>query len=137
VLKVALVIAILASPAIAGGMAIMAVRLWRRGARWVRRRRAAGAPAGLPLERVAADLRRLRLEVIRVEEQSAPGPGRHLRLRALRAAYADSLFSACRALDVPVSGAESAAGPLPDVETYRLEAALRERGLDVRPVALR
>jgi hypothetical protein len=108
VLKVALVIAILASPAIAGGMAIMAVRLWR-----------------------------LRLEVIRVEEQSAPGPGRHLRLRALRAAYADSLFSACRALDVPVSGAESAAGPLPDVETYRLEAALRERGLDVRPVALR
>jgi hypothetical protein len=61
-------------------------------------------------------------------------PGRANRIRAMRAAYGDSLLAACRALDVP--DAPEDATRLTTPEVYRLEAALRERGLDVRPTAL-
>ena len=48
---------------------------------------------------------------------------------ALRGAYADALSLACRRLDVsPPRGGDRA----PQAEIYRVEAALRQRGLDVR-----
>ena len=70
----------------------------------------------------------------RYEDAPDKTPGRALRLRAMRAAYGDSLLMACRVLDVPDAPAD--ATHLTTAETYRLEAALRERGLDIRPIAL-
>jgi hypothetical protein len=50
-------------------------------------------------------------------------------VQALRGAYADALTAACRRLEVsPPSGGDRA----PQAELYRVEAALRQRGLEVR-----
>ncbi|MGH3186022.1 MAG: hypothetical protein ACRDPY_13875 [Streptosporangiaceae bacterium] len=50
-------------------------------------------------------------------------------MQALRLAYTDALSSACGRLDIsPPQGGDHAA----QAEIYRVEAALRERGLDVR-----
>ena len=55
-------------------------------------------------------------------------------MRALRGAYVDALTTACTRLEVtPPSGGERA----PLTEIYRVEAALRQRGLDVRETAAR
>jgi hypothetical protein len=64
-------------------------------------------------------------------------PAKRLRMRALRAAYVDALTDACRRLDV--SPPSDAAGRRPEEirqsDIYRMEAALRQRGLDVREPA--
>jgi len=81
-----------------------------------------------PIERLAADLRRLRAELEDTETRSGL-TAKHHRVQALRGAYADALSSACRRLDVsPPLGGDHAA----QAEIYRVEAALRQRGLDVR-----
>ena len=55
-------------------------------------------------------------------------------MRALRGAYIDALTTACERLEVsPPPGGDRA----PLAEIYRVEAALRERGLDVRETAVR
>lgn len=54
-------------------------------------------------------------------------------LQAVRGAYADALAQACQRLGVPPPGGERAR--LADI--YRTEAALRQRGLDVRETAVR
>jgi ElaB/YqjD/DUF883 family membrane-anchored ribosome-binding protein len=85
-----------------------------------------------PIERLSANLRRLRAELEAVENKMGT-PAKNLRLRALRAAYIDALCSACQRLEVsqpPAAGASQA-------EIYRVESALRERGLDVRQMAPR
>ena len=53
-------------------------------------------------------------------------------MRALRGAYLDTLTTACQRLGVspPPSGDR-----VPQSEIYRAEAALRQRGLDVRETA--
>jgi hypothetical protein len=54
------------------------------------------APAGMPIERIAADLRRIRPQAL------TPTPGMPMaRRKAIVAAYDDALLDACRALDVP------------------------------------
>ena len=56
------------------------------------------------------------------------------RVRALRGAYVDVLSEACLRLEVsPPQGGDLA----PLSEIYRVEAALRDRGLDVRQTAMR
>ena len=56
------------------------------------------APIGMPLERIAADLRRLRVEARRHD------PGMPVaKYRGIVAAYDDALLDACRALDVPTT----------------------------------
>jgi len=81
-----------------------------------------------PIERLQADLRRLRAELEDTETRTSL-TAKHHRVRALRLAYTDALSSACRRLDIsPPQGGERAA----QAEIYRVEAALRERGLDVR-----
>ena len=56
----------------------------------------APAPAGMPIERIAADLRRIRPQAM------APTAGMPMaRRRAIVAAYDEALLDACRALDVP------------------------------------
>jgi hypothetical protein len=81
-----------------------------------------------PIERLEADLRRLRAELEETETRSGL-TAKHHRVQALRGAYADALSSACRRLDIsPPQGGDRA----PQAEIYRVEAALRQRGLEVR-----
>ena len=90
------------------------------------------APPPVPIERLAADLRRLRAKLEDTETRDGLTAKYH-RMQALRGAYLDTLSAACRRLDAappPGDGATLA-------EIYRVEAALRQRGLDVRETAAR
>jgi hypothetical protein len=100
--------------------------------RWHRRRHRLAAPAE-PIERLGASLRRLRAELDATETRTGL-TAKNMRLKALRGAYVDALSTACKRLDVsPPAGGERA----PLTEIYRVEAALRQRGLDVRETAAR
>ena len=81
-------------------------------------------PAGPPLEKLAADLRRLRAEA------RAPRPGvamaRHL---GVVWAYDDALIGAARALEVPTTLRELPEGMDREAERLRLEHALELAGL--------
>lgn len=85
-------------------------------------------PAGPPLERLAADLRRLR------PEARAPRPGAAMaRRRGIVAAYDDTLLATAAALDVSTT-----LGSLPDglgqeAERLRLEDALERAGISWQP----
>jgi hypothetical protein len=93
------------------------------------------APAPVPIERVRADLVRLRAQLEAMETRSDL-PAKNLRLRALRAAYVDALCEACQRLDVsPPADAQAHPESVPQSDIYRMEAALRQRGLDVRETA--
>jgi hypothetical protein len=95
--------------------------------RWGAERRCR-APVPESVNRLAADLRRLRAELEETETR-ADLPAKELRLRALRSAYLDTLAAACRRLEVsPLPSS----GRVPQSEIYRVEAALRQRGLEVR-----
>jgi len=86
------------------------------------------APPPRPIERLGADLRRLRAELEDTETRAGL-TAKHHRVQALRGAYVDALTAACERLEVsPPPGGERA----PLAEIYRVEAALRQRGLDVR-----
>jgi len=88
-----------------------------------------------PIQQVSADLIRLRAELEAMETRSDL-PAKNLRLRALRAAYVDALRAACLRLDVsPPPSAQAHPENIPQSDIYRIEAALRERGLDVRETA--
>ena len=81
-----------------------------------------------PIERLEADLRRLRAELEDTETRSGL-TAKHHRVLALRGAYTDALSAACRRLDIsPPRGGDRA----PQAEIYRVEAALRHGGLEVR-----
>jgi hypothetical protein len=115
-------------PTVAFGALIWGVRAARRLSA-VRARPQAPEPLG----RLEARLRRLRAELEAIENK--PGTvakGHHLRVA--RGAYADALAQACQRLRVaPPPGGDQAR--LADI--YRTEAALRQRGLDVRETAVR
>jgi hypothetical protein len=113
-------------PTILGMTVIGLLRLRRR---FQGRRRRGPVPAGPPIERIAADLRRLYRQRTMLAGHS-PSPGRGLRTKALNAAYVDILTSACRALDVagPQAGPN---GLVSDQEIERVEVDLRDHGLEV------
>ena len=121
---------IFALPTAAGFAIVGAVR----AARWLgeaRRRARFQALPPEPIERLQADLRRLRAELEDTENQSGL-TAKHHRVQALRGAYADALAAACRRLDLsPPRGGDRA----PQAEIYRVEAALRQAGLEVRQEA--
>ncbi len=96
----------------------------------VRLRRLPAAPPE-PIERLTASLRRLRAELERTETTPAMA-AKHHHVRALRGAYLDALRAACRQLEVaePPGGDRAAQAAI-----YRTEAALRQRGVDVREPA--
>jgi len=76
---------------------------------------------------------RLRAELEDTETRSRLTAKNH-RVQAVRGAYLDALGSACQRLDVsPPQGGDR----VPLAEIYRVEAALRQRGLDVRATAVR
>jgi hypothetical protein len=105
-----------------------------RGVKWAGklRDRHRSAPEPEPIERLAANLRRLRAQLEDMETRSDV-PAKHLRLQALRGAYLDALGTACQRLKAcPPSGEHAS-----QAEIYRVEAELRQRGLDVREPANR
>ena len=104
---------------------------------WISERRVpAPAPAPEPIERVRANLVRLRAELEATENRDDL-VAKNMRLRALRAAYGDALCDACWRLDIaPVLATRARPENFRQSDIYRLETALRERGIDVRePVA--
>lgn len=113
----------------AAGYSLVAVRAVARAiGRW----RYAHRPelVDVPIERLGADLRRLH-DQLDATENASDLPAKQLRTSALRAAYVDALDAACRELDV-APAAPAPAGRVARTEIYRVEAALRARGLDVR-----
>ena len=106
---------------------------WRT-ARWVAEARYRARFQALPpepIERLEADLRRLRAELEDTETRSGL-TAKHHRVQAVRGAYLDALAAACRRLDLsPPRGGDRA----PQAEIYRVEAALRQGGLEVREEA--
>ena len=87
--------------------------------------------AGHSIERVAADLRRLRLQ-LELRENRPGIAGKGLKMAALRRAYVEVLCTACEQLGVrPPQQRGQWETPL--AEIYRVEAELRACGLDVRP----
>jgi hypothetical protein len=108
-----------------------------RGLRWAgERRRRAHPPPPEPMERLAGTLRRLRTELESLETRAGV-PNKNVRVRALRGAYLDALGTACQRLEVSPPAAKGPPGSrrADQAEIYRVEAALRQRGLDVREPA--
>jgi hypothetical protein len=100
---------------------------WRGGSRLAEARRKAPPPE--PVERLEADLRRLRAELEDTETRAGLTAKQH-RVRALRGAYLDVLSTACRRLDVPPpEGGEHATL----AEIYRAESAVLSRGVRTNP----
>jgi len=123
-------ICLLALPYVTGAV----VRVVRRQAELIAEQRRPAQPSDLPIEKVAADLRRLRAQL--EARENRPGlTGKGMRMGAVRTAYVQVLGVACAQLDVepPKNGPH---WHTPLAEIYRVEAQLRERGLDVRPVRL-
>ena len=90
-----------------------------------------------PIEQLRANLVRLRAQLEDMETRSDQ-PAKNLRVRALRAAYVDRLLDACQRLGVsPPAGAGARPESVRQSDIYRMEAALLERGLDVREPAAR
>jgi hypothetical protein len=102
-----------------------------RGARWLAEARYRARFQALPpepIERLEADLRRLRAELEDTETRSGL-TAKHHRVQAVRGAYLDALAAACRRLGIdPPRGGDRAS----QAEIYRVEAALRQGGLEVR-----
>ena len=74
--------------------------------RWLSEQRSRPQPPE-PVERMRADLSRLRSDLEAMETRSDL-PAKNLRLRALKAAYVDALGTACQRLDVsPPPGARA------------------------------
>lgn len=93
------------------------------GALWERLHPPSPEPDTVPIEQIAADLRRLaaHLEATYSTEQ----PEKMARLTAAALAYDWVLLSACRTLDVPLP----AMPPLDPVDRLYTEAALAREGL--------
>jgi hypothetical protein len=109
------------------GFAVIGVRRAAQRLNEARHEAPPPPPPPVPVERLAADLRRLRADLENTETRDGLTAKYH-RVQALRGAYLDVLSAACRQLDIiPPSGDQA-----PLAEIYRVEAALRQRGLDVR-----
>ena len=85
------------------------------------------APIGMPLERIAADLRRLRVEAQRHQ------PGMSMaKYRGAVAAYDDALLDACRALDLWTELSTIPDGVERESERLRVEYELERAGINFR-----
>lgn len=93
---------------------------------YLRRRRRGLEPTTPPIERLAADLRRVR----RALAEFPPGTPA-VRRRATREAYDALLAQACGVLEVPHRLDVLAEGVDREVERLRVEEALREAGVRV------
>ncbi len=98
--------------------------------RWPRRRLAPPA-ATPPIEKTAANLRRLGA-MLDGFDSSLPAPGKATKRAAAHAAYEQLLREACHSLGVTESLAQTT-GIDHEAERLRIEAALEECGLVLRP----
>ncbi len=114
------------APTALGYAVVVVGRGYRRLVDW---RRGRARPTAPPIEQLGADLRRLKAQLDTTEDTVA-SPGKGVRVRAIRGAYLDALRTACVELDV--SPPDVYGQQVPRAEIYRVEAALRARGLDVR-----
>jgi hypothetical protein len=105
----------------------------RRWEQWRAKRRPMATVE--PIECLGVDLRRLRTRLENTENSPALA-GKGLKLRAIRAAYVDALASACQQLEVSPPPRGRRNDLVPQWEIYRVESALRQRGLDVRERAV-
>jgi hypothetical protein len=122
----ALLVLALLLPTAAGYAIVAAVRVSRKVAEGRYR-----PPPAESHDQLTASLRRLRADLEATEDAIGLTAKNH-RVRALRGAYLDALGEACRRLDVsPPPGGDRAR----QADIYAAEAALRERGLDVREAA--
>lgn len=123
---IALLAFALVLPTLAGLAIVLSVRGYRRLAEARLRQ-----PSAEPVDHIAERLRRLRTELEATECRQRGTAKRH-HVVATRGAYIDTLSCACERLGVsPPAGGDRAR----QAEIYRVEAALRERGLDVREAA--
>jgi len=97
-----------------------------RAARWLDEKRRKSPPP-VPVDRLAANLRRLRAR-LEETETSSELTAKQFHVRSVRGAYLDTLAEACQRLDVPPPPGDGAT----QADIYRTEAALAARGLDVR-----
>ncbi|MGH3336173.1 MAG: hypothetical protein ACRDOZ_10170 [Nocardioides sp.] len=87
----------------------------------------APTPVGMPLERIAADLRRLHVEARRHQ------PGMSMaKYRGAVAAYDDALLDACRALDLWTELSTLPEGVEREAERLRVEFELERAGINFR-----
>jgi hypothetical protein len=85
------------------------------------------APGGMPIERIAADLRRIRPQALQ------PATGTPMaRRRAIAAAYDECLLDACRALEVPTELDRMTDAFERESERLRTESELERAGVDLR-----
>jgi hypothetical protein len=91
-------------------------------------RTAPPAPLGPPIERIAADARRIRTQI-----RQAPTGIPLAKLRGWLEAYDDVLISACRSLDLEQRLDVLPEGGVHDLERERVERMLEEAGLLSRP----
>ena len=84
-------------------------------------------PVGMPLERIAADLRRLRLEARR-----HPPDMSMAKYRGAVAAYDDALLDACRALDLSTELPTLPDGVEREFERLRVEFELERAGINLQ-----
>lgn len=122
------VVAVLLAPT----MIVAAVLASLSAGRWLTRRRrlrqaAARGPSVRPLERIAADVRRLHAAV-ETDRLACDPAVPVVRRRGTRLAYEDCLDEACRALGVEHRLRELSGRPR-EVELLRVEAALTGAGL--------
>ena len=92
------------------------------GWRWVRRSKPP-EPTGIPVQKLAADLRRISAHLEQVDRTDPPAKA--FRLRAATLAYDGVLLSAARTLEVPAPDKP----PLESIERLQTEAALAQHGL--------
>ncbi len=81
-------------------------------------------PSGAPIERIAADARRIRAQI-----RHAPSGIPVAKLRGWREAYDDVLVAACHALDLEQRLAVLPEGAEHDMERERVERMLERTGL--------
>jgi hypothetical protein len=84
-------------------------------------------PVGMPLEQIAADLRRLR-----VEARRHPPDMSMAKYRGAVAAYDDALLDACRALDLATELSTLPDGVERESERLRVEFELERAGINLR-----
>ena len=84
-------------------------------------------PVGMPLERIASDLRRLHGEVRR-----HPAGMPMAKFRGMMAAYDEALLDACRALDLSTDLSAIPEGVERESERLRVEFELERAGINFR-----
>jgi hypothetical protein len=123
------ILAVTAVGAVVVGVVLYAGTLSGAGIRLGRRlhlvRQPPPTPVGMPLERIARDLRRLRLQT--VHEAGSP-EARH---RAVLMAYDGALADACRALGIETDLLELADGMEREAERFRVEVELERAGVQL------